>query len=103
MILSATMADKTKSAPGGRGAWRACEWLALGGRQVPRSRLLEIKLADDRILGNGLADQFAESDAAAVADAGEVHRVIVAEEIALNVADGIQTLDDLVVCTTQAL
>ena len=71
--------------------------MALGGRQLPRSRLLEIKLADDRILGNGLADQFAESDAAAVADAGDVHLVIVAEEIALNVADGIQTLDDLVV------
>ena len=101
MILSATMADKAKSAPGGRGAWRACEWLALGG-QLSRSRLLEIKLADDRILSDGLADKIAESDAAAVADAGEVHRVIVAEEIALNVADGIQTLDDLVVCTTQA-
>ena len=45
--------------------------------------LFELKLADDGILGKGFAHQLAESHAAAVADAGEVHRIVVAEEVAL--------------------
>lgn len=96
------MADKNEKRARREGCLARMRMVGAWG-QLSRSRLLEIKLADDRILSDGLADKLAESDTAAVADAGEVHRVIVAEEIALNVADGIQTLDDLVVCTTQAL
>ena len=59
--------------------------------------LFELKLADDGILGKGFAHQLAESHAAAVADAGEVHRIVVAEEVALNVANGIQSGDNLIV------
>lgn len=85
-----------KSAPGGRDAWRACECLLVGS-QLSGALLLEIKLADDGILGNCLTNQFAESNATAMADAREMHRVVVAEEVTLNVADGVQALDDLVI------
>ena len=80
--------ETTAAAPEGGRVEKKAEEGGVPPSWVGRLRLGEVELADGRVLGARFADQLAERHAAAVADAGAVHRVVLAEEVALHVADG---------------